>query len=1346
MSVVLPLDLTGRAASNLVTDEVKTLNPTDKRVFVLEHGPFYTKGLVVTINNAAETVLQPNVDYKAVQLFPELTLRTGLEVCSAIVLLRSSGDIGDSFKVTAQMVGGDYSASASGLQTMLDAAYIDNSPVEWGQIYGKPALYPAGAHLQDIADAYGFEYVVNELEAIRQAVEYGDAAAREELEDYISGRFEAFQDELARMGNWVVEGDVNWGSARDEKSGLTIQWGRSALINVGSSQILHYHRVFTNRFYTMPTMEGKSVAVEGDWDLFAPFHAVVIGDQQAAVLPVGVTMPDTNHACFVALGRVKSSSGSQSYIGYTAMGLTDDSFNTTAPSNGRGSVVAQSYFAPSLSVSPATSNRNSTVEVTSGTYYSDYFTPSVNGGSGAYTYQWSISGTSGNVALDTSGNKARLKLTFSGLSAEGEQRSGSASLTCLVTDTVTGLTDSRTVTSALSITYHIPYADLSVVLSPSPLTNNRTVTTAAGTVVSDTIHATVTGGAGNYTYYWFYNGTPSATSAVTDGAIVGGAGGSNGGVDNSISATYTGLTTDGSYGEYVVPLALRVTDAGSGFTKTVTTTVTLRATRSVVYPTLVMTVTPGGTSQNTTVTTTSGTLYSEWFTQAATGGSGNYEDPVTWSLENVSGGGSLTLETQMYGNGPRARLVFNYSNLSTDGASVQASGRLRATVRDNVTGNTATNYGDYSFTATRSVTYPALGVSISPSSINSNLTVDTASGTIYGDVLTATATGGSGSYSYSWTTVNSTAITADSGFSSTGTQYRPKMAYSGLSTDGAFSANNATAVMVVTDTVTGLTAQATASIAMRATRSITYSDVTVSLSPTSVGGDRTVNGASGTVYSDWTAASASGGSGSYTYTWEIIGANGNVAIDSTGSSGRLKLNYSGLAANGANASGSATIRVTVTDATAGKTAQATATATVKATRMTSYGQLVVSLSPSNSTASVNAASSASTAAGNYVTPTVSGGSGSYAISWSISGNGTLDQSGNNARAVVNYDPNNLTVGANNFSGTLTCTVTDAMAGMQANASVPFSITINKAPPNSGSLGSGLDWNGMASGGNGGSGFSLSWKADGSFRYEGRVGGSIKSSKSGTWMTGGSSGDFEIYFTNISYQSISSGGADGDITNSDADIDVTPDTWLPLPLTVSIGPGGYSSMTSYDGDFDATIRDKNNHSNSVSFSISFHGTENCFAVGTLVRTEAGDLPIQTLAINTELESFTCDNMLDEDDPDWESWTSENPNIQQTSTFVRNIGVFKAQGGFVVNEFICTGGHVWFILRDGVYRWCRTRDLLPTDQLVSDDGPVDITTYFETAAEIQFVSMNVEDVDTYKVVDTHGRAYYTHNAFS
>lgn len=159
----------------------------------------------------------------------------------------------------------------------------------------------------------------------------------------------------------------------------------------------------------------------------------------------------------------------------------------------------------------------------------------------------------------------------------------------------------------------------------------------------------------------------------------------------------------------------------------------------------------------------------------------------------------------------------------------------------------------------------------------------------------------------------------------------------------------------------------------------------------------------------------------------------------------------------------------------------------------------------------------------------------------------------------------------------------------------------------------------------------------------------------------------------------------------------------------------------------------------------------FAIGegghrTPVRTEAGDLPIQTLAINTELESFTCDNMLDEDDPDWESWTSENPNIQQTSTFVRNIGVFKAQGGFVVNKFICTGGHVWFILRDGIYRWCRTRDLLPTDQLVSDDGPVDITTYFETAAEIQFVSMNVEDVDTYKVVDTHGRAYYTHNAFS
>lgn len=1336
MSVVLPLDLTGRAASNKVTDEVKTLLPADKRVLVLEHGPFYTKGLVVNRNDAQETLMVPGVDYQAVQLFPELTLRTGLEVCSAIIILRSSGEVGDSFKITAQMVGGDYSASAQGLQAMLDAADIDNSSVEWGQIYGRPAQYPAAHHLQDIEDAYGFEYVVNELESIRQAVEQGDASSREELSAYISGRFTALQQELAQMGSWTVSGDLNWGSARDERSGLTIQWGRSGLLTVGSSQIMHYHRVFTSRFYTMPVMEGKSVAVEGDWDLYAPFHTVVIGDQQSAVLPVGVTMPDDRHACFLALGRVKSSSGNQSYVGYVAMGLTDEGLNTSAPTGGSGAVVAQSYFAPSLVISPTTSNRNDTVETTSGAYASAYFTPSVNGGSGAYTYTWTLSNATGGVTLDRSGNTARLVLPYAGLAAEGETRSGSGTLTCSVSDNITGLTDTRSVTSSLQITYHIPYAPVSVTISPSPLYNTAVSTTVDGTVYSDWVTASVSGGGGGITGNWTLVSSNPGSHTTNVGI-------ETNGNKARLWLNYAGLTTDGAQTDAGAILRYAASDSVSGFNGSADVNIVLTAQRSIVYPTLTMTVTPGGTSKDQTVTTSAGTLYSEWFTQAASGGSGNY-NTVVWALENAVGG--VTIETQVVGGQPQARMVFAFSGLTTDGAMATGSGRLRATVTDSVTGLSASAYGDYSFKATRSLVYPDLSISMSPTSLTSNITVESNEGIIYGGITTATVTGGSGGYSYSWQIqgTGGNAITADPTISGTSNQLRGLMGYTGLTTDGAYAQGTATAVLTVTDSVAGKTATANVPISMRATRSLVYPALGISMSGGNVSNDVTVDSASGTVYSDWISSSGTGGSGSYAGSISVLSGSAGVSLDGGGVNGHIRFDYSGLVNNGSSATGTATLRYTITDTVTGQSVYADRNFSIKATRLTNYTQLGVSLTPTSSTATTDAATSASSAYGNFVTPVISGGSGSYSVQWSISGNGSLSLSGNTARAAVNYDPNNLAVGANNFSGTLTCTVTDAMAGMSANASVPFSININKAPPNSGTLtADSLSWHGDAIGGNGASGFTLNFNSDGTFYYEGRVGSIVSSSKTGTWLTSGSASSFEIYLNEPDGTTLVNEGSQITSENSNSG---NFNAWVNFPQSVGVGPGGYSAATSYDFSLSGEIRDKNNHANTISFTISGNGSENCFAVGTLVRTEAGDLPIQTLAVNTELESFTCDNMLDEDDPDWESWTSENPNIQQTSTFVRNIGVFKAQGGFVVNEFICTGGHVWFILRDSVYRWCRTRDLLLTDQLVSDDGPVDITAYFETAAEIQFVSMNVEDVDTYKVVDTHGRAYYTHNAYS
>ena len=54
---------------------------------------------------------------------------------------------------------------------------IDARTVAWGDILAKPDYFPPLRHLHDIGDIYGFEYIVNAIEDLRNAVLNGDTAS-----------------------------------------------------------------------------------------------------------------------------------------------------------------------------------------------------------------------------------------------------------------------------------------------------------------------------------------------------------------------------------------------------------------------------------------------------------------------------------------------------------------------------------------------------------------------------------------------------------------------------------------------------------------------------------------------------------------------------------------------------------------------------------------------------------------------------------------------------------------------------------------------------------------------------------------------------------------------------------------------------------------------------------------------------------------------------------------------------------------------------------------------------------------------------------------------------------------
>lgn len=180
--IQLPLDLSGTALTNKVTAERHTVAATGTRAFVTTRGPFYTRGMIVR-NRTSGAVLAPDVDYRPVHLFIEASLRAGQEICSVVIILPAcrATDI----EIDYQAVGGEYSASVTAIAQMLDGLDLDNRTVNWGDIIGAPEYFPPTAHLHDIGDLYGFEYLVAVLEQIRRAILLGDQAAFDEIRQYI---------------------------------------------------------------------------------------------------------------------------------------------------------------------------------------------------------------------------------------------------------------------------------------------------------------------------------------------------------------------------------------------------------------------------------------------------------------------------------------------------------------------------------------------------------------------------------------------------------------------------------------------------------------------------------------------------------------------------------------------------------------------------------------------------------------------------------------------------------------------------------------------------------------------------------------------------------------------------------------------------------------------------------------------------------------------------------------------------------------------------------------------------------------------------------------------------------
>lgn len=181
-----PLDPTGVNPDNKIVGEIHTLPNRTVRAVAPGYGSFFDESVVVR-DVATGLPLVKGVQFVSTEMLEFPTGRYGKEI-DGIILIKDS-TVSSNIEIDYQTLGGAYSTNSDAIIAMLNSANLDDRPVAWGDIIGKPDAFVPAMHYHDIGDIYGFEYVVHAIERVREAILIGDDASHDQIYRYIDSTF-----------------------------------------------------------------------------------------------------------------------------------------------------------------------------------------------------------------------------------------------------------------------------------------------------------------------------------------------------------------------------------------------------------------------------------------------------------------------------------------------------------------------------------------------------------------------------------------------------------------------------------------------------------------------------------------------------------------------------------------------------------------------------------------------------------------------------------------------------------------------------------------------------------------------------------------------------------------------------------------------------------------------------------------------------------------------------------------------------------------------------------------------------------------------------------------------------
>lgn len=196
-----PEDRTGVDPNNKVVNEEHTMVRRQVRAIAPYYGPFFADSVVIR-EKATQRILTRDVDYQIAYLYEIPSLKFGKNICAIILI--TNQNVQDIVQVTYQVVGGQYSSSVDAIVQMINSLDMDDRPVKWENIIGKPTEFDPAPHLHDIGDIYGFEYLVEACEGIRRAILMGDVATHDEIYRYIDAAIAAIGNDISALRDALI--------------------------------------------------------------------------------------------------------------------------------------------------------------------------------------------------------------------------------------------------------------------------------------------------------------------------------------------------------------------------------------------------------------------------------------------------------------------------------------------------------------------------------------------------------------------------------------------------------------------------------------------------------------------------------------------------------------------------------------------------------------------------------------------------------------------------------------------------------------------------------------------------------------------------------------------------------------------------------------------------------------------------------------------------------------------------------------------------------------------------------------------------------------------------------------